>query len=84
MSKDDYGEVIRFSELSWFHSIDKQTKFAEQWKEVHWMVNLMRVEEYLNQKCEPRGRNKWKNNLVMNSGIWTVGKQYPFVIGSQK
>ena len=36
MSKDGYGEVVRFSELSWSHSIDKHTKLAEQWKEIHW------------------------------------------------
>ena len=29
LSKDDYGEVGRFLELSWFHSTDKQTKLAE-------------------------------------------------------
>ena len=45
MSKDDYGEVRRFSALSWFHSIGMQTKLAEQWKEVHWSVKLKRVEE---------------------------------------
>ena len=45
MSKDD--EVVRFSELSWFHSIDKHTKLAEQWKEVHWTVKLKRAEEQL-------------------------------------
>ena len=47
MSKDGYGEVVRFSELSWFHSIDKHTKLAEQWKEVHWTVKLKRAEEQL-------------------------------------
>ena len=47
MSKDGYGEVVRFSELSWFHSIDKHTKLAEQWKEIHWTVKLKRAEEQL-------------------------------------
>ena len=68
MNKDDYDEIERFSGLSLFHNTDKQTKLAEQWKNVHWMVKLTRTEEHLLAiKCEPRSRNKNEENIMINS-----------------
>ena len=92
MNKDDYDEIGRFSGLSLFHNTDKQTKLAEQWKNVHWMVKLTRTEEHLLAiKCEPRSRNKNEENLminsrkiVTNSGNWAVPKQYRVFFRSQK
>ena len=36
LSKDDHDEVEKISELSWIHSIAKQSKLEIQWEEVHW------------------------------------------------
>ena len=35
MSKDHHGEVAKFAEFSWFHSIARQPKLAEKWKDAH-------------------------------------------------
>ena len=47
MSKDNHGEVAKFAELSWFHSIAKQSKLAEQWKDAHFVGKLKRADEQL-------------------------------------
>ena len=47
MSKDYHGEVAKFAELSWFHSIVKQAKLAEQWEDAHWIGKLKRADEQL-------------------------------------
>ena len=47
MSKDDRGEVAKFADLSWFHSIAKRSKLAEQWKDSHWVGKLKRADEQL-------------------------------------
>ena len=50
------------------------------------MVKLKRAEEHLLavQKCDSRSRKQVEENLAMNSGIWTVAKQYRVSIKSQK
>ena len=47
MSKDYRGEVAKFAELSWFHSIAKQSKLEEQWKDDHWVGGLKGADEQL-------------------------------------
>ena len=47
MSKVYHGEVEKFAELSWFHSVVKQSKLAEQWKDAHWVGKLKRAVEHL-------------------------------------
>ena len=44
MGKDYHGEVAKLLELSWVHSIAKQSKLAEQWKDTHfgWKVETSR------------------------------------------
>ena len=41
------GEVAKFAELSWFYSIAKQSKLAEQWKNAHLVGKLKQVDEHL-------------------------------------
>ena len=43
MSKDYHGEVAKFAELRWFHSIAKQ---SEQWKDAHLVGKLTRADEH--------------------------------------
>ena len=47
MSKDYHGEVAKFAELRWFHSIAKQSNLAEQWKDAHLVGKLKRADEHL-------------------------------------
>ena len=47
MSRNHHGEVTKFAELSWFRSIAKQSKLAEQWKGAHWVGKLKQVDEHL-------------------------------------
>ena len=47
MSRDYHGEVAKFAQFSWFHRIAKQSKLAEQWKDVHWVGKLKRADEHL-------------------------------------
>ena len=47
MSKDYHGEVAKVAELSWFHSISKQSKLAELWKDAHGVGKLKRADEHL-------------------------------------
>ena len=47
MSKDYHVEVVKFAELSWFHSVATQSKLAEQWKDAHWVGKLKRADEQL-------------------------------------
>ena len=47
MSRDYHGEVAKFAELSWFHSIAKQSKLAEKWKDAHRDGKLTRADEQL-------------------------------------
>ena len=47
MSKDDCGEVSKFAEWSWFCSIAKQSRLAEQWKGAHRVGKLKRADEHL-------------------------------------
>ena len=47
MSKDYHGDVEKFAELKWFHSITKQSKLAEQWKDAHRVGKLKRADEHL-------------------------------------
>ena len=37
MSKNCHCEVTKFADWSWFRSIAKQLKLAEQWKDTHWV-----------------------------------------------
>ena len=40
-------EVAKLAELWWFHSIVKQSKLAEHWKDAHWVGKLKRADEWL-------------------------------------
>ena len=47
VSKDNHGEVAKFADLSWFHSVAMQSKLSEQWKDPHWVGKLKRADEQL-------------------------------------
>ena len=47
MSKNYHGEAAKFVGLSWFCSIDKQTKLAEQWNDAHLIGKFKRDDEHL-------------------------------------
>ena len=64
MSKDYRGEVAKFVELSWFHSIAKQSKLAEQWKDVHWVRKLKRADEQLLGTSRIQRWTNWTNTGV--------------------
>ena len=82
MSKAYYSEVMRLSELIWFHSIDKQAKLAEQWKEVHWTVKLKRAEEHLvaiksaNHEVGTSRRKSRDDQWNLDSGTTVSSRQY--------
>ena len=47
MSKDYHREVMKCSELNWFHSTTKQPKLGKQWTENHLVTKLKRVDGHL-------------------------------------
>ena len=47
MSKNYHGEAVKFAELSWFCSIARQSKLAEQWNDAHLGGKLKRADEHL-------------------------------------
>ena len=75
ISKDYHGEVAKFAELSWFHSIAKQSKLAERWTDAHWVGKFKRADEQLLVTRGLTRSEQAEDKLVMKSGIWTVSKQ---------
>ena len=68
----------RNSPLSWFYIVAKQSKLAEQWKDVHWVGQLKRANEHLlviRSLTRSVGLEQVEDKRVMKSGIWAVSKQ---------
>ena len=86
MSKNYHGEAVKFAELSWFCSIAKQSKLAEQWNDAHLVGKLKRDDEHLLvirglTRSARAGRRQAPSR---KGGIWAASKQRGVVLWELK
>ena len=79
MSKNYHGEAAKFVELSWFCSIDKQSRLAEQLDDAHVVGKSKRDDEHLLGLAQPE---QVEDKPELKGGTWSVSMHYGVVFGS--